>query len=59
MCGRFLHAHRLTGRIEKSELVERIVADALPRDLDAELFDAVDVLRDARVHVGDAWATET
>ena len=59
MCGRFLHAHRLAGRIEKAELVERIVADAFPRDLDAELFDDVRVLRDARVHVGDAWATET
>ena len=53
MRGRFLHAHRLAGRIEKSEFVERIFADALPRDLDAELFDAVHVLRDAGLHVGD------
>jgi hypothetical protein len=44
MRGSFLHAHRLAGRIEKSEFVERIFADALPRDLDAQLPDAVDVL---------------
>ncbi len=53
MRGRFLHAHRLAGRIEKTELVERIVADAFPRDLDAELLDDVRVLRDAGMHVGD------
>ena len=53
MRGRFLHAHRLAGRIEKAEFVERIVADAFPRDLDAQLFDDVRVLRDARLHVGE------
>ena len=51
MRGRFLHAHRLTGRIEKAELVEGIVADALPGDVDAQAFDDVRVFGDARVDV--------
>src|SRR6187551_3315282 len=48
---RFLHAHRLAGRIEESEFVERILADALPGYFDTQLFDAMDVLRDVRLYV--------
>ena len=45
---RFLHAHRLAGRIEKSEFVERVVADALPGQLDAVLLDDMRVRGDVR-----------
>jgi hypothetical protein len=42
----------------ESELVERIFADALPGNFDTELFDAMNVLRDVRLHVGDGGRRE-
>ena len=56
---RFLHAHRLAGRIEETEFVECIVADAFPREVDAVFLDDVRVLRDVRMDVGDASARGT